>query len=229
MDTNTLGIFLKYFSRLLMILLVMPVANSARGLAAKWNGDTTSEEEGRITLNPLAHIDPLGSLVILLIGFGWSNPMPIRYSRMKNIKRGVITVSLAGPVTYFLAALFCKILENVLYLLPAGNSQFLSAFAFVLYLLASINECLGVINILPLPPMDGFQILNQLAGPKFHNWYYPNQQRINQISTIILFALFFMGDLTNERFDPLRWLIIIADILLSNIADWPFTLISSFN
>ena len=233
MDTNTLGIFLKYFSRLLMILLVMPVANSARGLAAKWNGDTTAEEEGRITLNPLAHIDPLGSLMILLIGFGWSNPMPIRYSRMNNLKKGVITVSLAGPLAYFISAILCKIIYMLLYYIPATKEQLAAdgvtpvmAFALVLSLLSNINVCLGVINLLPLPPMDGFQVLNQLAGPKFHNWYYPNQHQINQISTIILFALFFIGYLTNGLIDPLGWLINIADWLLSIVASLPFALVS---
>jgi Zn-dependent protease len=209
-----------------MILLVMPVANSARGLVAKWNGDTSSDDEGRITLNPMAHIDPIGSLMILLIGFGWSNPMPIHFNRMKNPRIGVITVSLAGPVTYFLSAILCKILNNILFLISIDNENLMVAFSLVLSLLANINVCLGVINLLPLPPMDGFQVLNQLAGPKFHNWYYPNQHQINQISTIILFTLFFIGDLTRGIIDPLGWLISIVNMLLSIVAELPFMIFS---
>ena len=218
--------FFKYFSRILMLLLVMPMTNSARGLVAKWNGDDTSEREGRITLSPMAHLDPIGAIMIFLIGFGWSKPMPINYARMKNFRRGVVTVSLAGPVSHFLAAFICKLIPCLLLLIPSlkesyistylsGGFSPISAFFTVLGLISSINVCLGVINILPLPPLDGFQVLNQFAGPKFHNWYYANHMIINRASTIILFTLFFIGDLTRGLIDPLGWLINLVDGLLS--------------
>jgi Zn-dependent protease len=209
-----------------MLLLVMPMTNSARGLVAKWNGDDTSEREGRITLSPMSHLDPIGALMIFLIGFGWSKPMPINYNRMTNLRRGIVTVALAGPVSHFLAAIVCKLIPCLLLLIPPVYESYISSLSsgsispvhalfMVLSIISQINVCLGVINILPLPPLDGFQVLNQFAGAKFHNWYYANYMQINRISTIIIFALFFIGDLTRGLIDPLGWIINLVDALLS--------------
>ncbi len=225
-NTELLEKFFKYFSRVLMLLLVMPMTNSARGLVAKWNGDDTSEREGRITLSPMSHLDPIGALMIFLIGFGWSKPMPINYNRMTNLRRGIVTVALAGPVSHFLAAIVCKLIPCLLLLIPPVYESYISSLSsgsispvhalfMVLSIISQINVCLGVINILPLPPLDGFQVLNQFAGAKFHNWYYANYMQINRISTIIIFALFFIGDLTRGLIDPLGWIINLVDALLS--------------
>jgi Zn-dependent protease len=231
MDIKAYKLFIKYFSRALMLLLVMPIINSARGLVAKKMGDDTSEREGRITLNPLAHLDPIGSLMILLIGLGWSKPMPIQFSRMKRQRLGIILVSLAGPLTHFLSAIVCKMINTGLDIwagdkLADDTITPLGAFSLILILISNINVSLGVINLLPLPPMDGFILLYQFAGYKFHSWYHANYQIINQVSTLILFALFFCGDLTGDRFDPLGWLILFADMGLSIIAHLPFLLLA---
>lgn len=226
---EALSLFLKFFARALMILLVMPLINSARGLVAKWMGDDTSEREGRITLNPMAHLDPLGSIMILLIGFGWSKPMPIVFSRMKNQRLGIVLVSLTGPLTHFLSAIILKIAIICINLWGSSSETSitpLSAFATVIFIISQINVCLGVINILPLPPMDGFVVLYQFAGRKFHSWYHANYEIINRVSTIILFALFFIGDLTRGIIDPLAYIIAFFDSCLDTISVLPFTLLA---
>ncbi len=220
-----LRLFLKFFSRALMLLLVMPLTNSAKGLVAKWQGDDTSEREGRITLNPMAHLDPLGSLAILLCGFGWSKPMPISPVRMKDYRRGVILLSLTGPVTHFLSAIICNFIVELLYCLPMTSSQMqnispLWCLGVVLVFLSNINVCLGTINLLPLPPMDGFNILHQFAGNKFNSWYYSNYQTINRASTIILLVLFFMPELTGGMLDPLGILIAWVSSIISLATAW---------
>jgi len=228
MDTfEKLSLFLKYFSRLLMLFLIMPVTNSARGLVAKWQGDDSAESAGRITLNPMAHLDPLGAMAIFLCGFGWSKPMPINFSRMKDTKKGVILVSLAGPLTHFLSAILCDLVYKIMVCSKAVQESLTGSvispalcILIILSILSQINICLGVINLLPIPPMDGFQVLNQLAGAKFHNWYYGNYQKINQYSTIVLLALFFMPTLTNGYIDPLGWLISLVGSLLSYATAW---------
>ncbi|MBR1592719.1 MAG: site-2 protease family protein [Ruminococcus sp.] len=221
------GLFLKYFSRALMILLVMPIINSARGLAAKSQGDDTAEQAGRITLNPFMHLDPIGSLAILLCGFGWSKPMPFNVNRMRDRKKGIIILSLTGPLTHFLSAIACNLVMNIMLCsesirmkLALSDITPIFCIFFILTILSAINVSLGVINLLPLPGMDGFNILYQFAPPKFLNWYHSNYRAINQASTIILLALFFMPTLTNGLFDPLGWLIGVVSDLLGGLTSW---------
>ncbi|MCM1529365.1 MAG: site-2 protease family protein [Alistipes sp.] len=221
--SDTLQLFLKIFSRAMMLLLVLPVTNCARGLVARWQGDDSADRAGRITLNPVVHLDLLGSLAILLCGFGWSKPMPINPMRMKNYKKGVILVSLAGPVSHFLSAIILMNINAVFWNcinITSDNVMAVLAVNYVISTIASINICLGVINILPLPPMDGFTVLHQLAGNKFNRWYYENYKIINQASFIIILILFFIGDLTDGRIDPLMRIISWVSNLLGKTTFW---------
>lgn len=226
---DTLTIFLKYFSRILMLLMVMPVVNSVKGIVASKLGDDTAETEGRITLNPFVHLDPIGALAIILCGFGWSKPLPINPNRMRNYRKGVIIISLTGPLTHFVSAVLCQFIFRVLSCIPSFGNFALSSenrlnFAFcilmVLSILAQINICLGVISLLPLPPLDGFVILHFCTGNKFNRWYYSNMTIINQISPLILFALFFMPYLTGGLLDPLGWLIDLVGTGLGYLTAW---------
>lgn len=222
-DTELLGIFFRLFSRALMLLLVLPLVNSVKGIVASKLGDDTADREGRITLNPVAHLDMLGSLCILLTGFGWSKPLPINYSRMRNVRQGVILISLAGPMTHFVSALVCKMIcFFITHFMSFGSDGVTPGFclSLVFYYLGWINVCLGTIHILPLPPMDGFNLLQQFAGAKFNSWYYSNYRKINQISYYILMGLFFIGPLTRYVINPLGWLISLIDNLLSLMLIW---------
>ena len=213
------NLFFKFFSRALMLLLVLPVTNSVKGLVARWLGDDTADREGRITLNPLAHLDPLGSLAILICGFGWSKPLPINVGNMKDLKKGIILISLTAPVTHYLMAIICMNLGRIILYTLSGSTA-VTVIVLILTFLAEINICLGTIDFLPLPPLDGFHILYQLAGPKMLNWYHRNHQQINQYSTYILLGLFFIGTLTGGLIDPLGWLIGIVNYVLSFTTAW---------
>lgn len=225
-NSDSMQLFFKIFSGLLMVLLVVPLVDCAKGLVAKWQGDDTAEREGRITLNPLEHLDPLGAILIILIGFGWSKPMQINPSRFKNYKRGIVLVSLTGPITHFLAAIVCNmvvqfmLLKSVGFTNASGGLSLGYCIMLVLSMLSRINVCLGVISLLPLPPLDGFVILHQFAGPKFNSWYYSNYAAVNRGATLILFALFFAGRVTGGMFDPLGWLIDAVDMILSLATAW---------
>lgn len=222
MDYDSIRLFLKYFSRALMLLLVLPLTNCTKGLVARWQGDDTADREGRITLNPVAHLDLLGSLAIMLCGFGWSKPLPINFTRMKSYRKGVILISLTGPVTHFLSAIILMNVNSLLYYTASSIMPpvVLYCIGFVISTLAEINICLGVISILPLPPLDGFVLLHQFAGAKFNRWYYTNMVMINQISTLILLFLFFVGRLTDGHFDPLMWLVVFVERLISFTTIW---------
>lgn len=219
MNSNALSLFLTFFSRALMLFLVLPVTNSVKGLVAKALGDDTAEIQGRITLNPMAHLDLLGSLAIMLCGFGWSKPLPINFNRMRDTRKGILILSLTGPATYYLMAIICMNLCSII-LYTSSGSIAVTAIALILSFLANINICLGTIHLLPIPPMDGFNILNHFAPPKFHNWYFRNYRQINQWSTYILLGLFFMDTLTRGLIDPLGWLINLVYSLLSLTSAW---------
>lgn len=218
MSSEALYLFMKYLSRALMLLLIMPVVNYVKGNIAKKLGDNTSEIAGRLTLNPMSHIDLLGSLMIMLVGFGWSKPMPINYNRMKSTRTGAIVMAVTAPITLFIMAIVCKNISAILlYLLEgiAGTAVFM-----IFSLLGSIATTIGVIHLLPLPGMDGFTLIYHLAGNKFVAWYHQNRAVIDQASFYILLFLFFIGDLTNGRFDPLGLLIGKVDGLLEMTTFW---------
>ena len=105
-------VFIKYFSRIITMLLVLPLHESAHALVAKWFGDDTAERQGRISLNPLAHLDPFGGLLMVLTGFGWAKPVPINPLRMKKYRAGISLTALAGPVSNLLAAFVAGIVYN---------------------------------------------------------------------------------------------------------------------
>ena len=91
--------FLKYFSRIVTLLLVLPLHEAAHAFVAYRFGDDTAARQGRLTVNPFAHLDPIGSLLIVLTGFGWAKPVPINPMRMKKYRAGIALTALAGPVS----------------------------------------------------------------------------------------------------------------------------------
>lgn len=221
MNTDTLSLIIKYMSRALMLFLLMPVLNYVKGSIAKKMGDDTAEMAGRITLDPMAHLDLLGSLMIMLIGFGWSKPLPINYNRMKNSRTGAIVIAITGPITLFIMAILCKNISTILSYLLTGMTGFSVSLIFML--LGSLATCIGVIHLLPLPGMDGFTLIYHLAGNKFVSWYHRNQRTIDQVSFYILLFLFFVGDLTRGAFDPLGWIISFFNFIFELTTLWvPF-------
>jgi Zn-dependent protease len=156
----------------LAILLFSAIVHEvSHGLMAEKLGDDTAREEGRITLNPIPHIDPFGSillpLVLLLahspIIFGAAKPVPVNFNRLRNPKSGMALVSLAGPLSNFLLAiLFVGTLKLGL------QFNFLTDFSTqVLYTGIILNLVLGVFNLIPIPPLDGSKILVSLGSDRF--------------------------------------------------------------
>ncbi len=218
MEWSTLETVMNFLSRALMLLLVLPVINYAKGMVAKKQGDDTAEMAGYLTLNPMKHLDLLGSLMILLCGFGWSKPMPINYNRMRDTKKGIILVAITGPLSLFIMSIVCKNISAIVSYLLDGMAGL--AIAIIFSLLASISVCIGVIHLLPLPGMDGFTLLYYLTGNKFASWYHRNQAVIDQFSFYILIFLFFIGRLTNGVLDPLGWIINAFDFVFGLTTLW---------
>lgn len=126
-------------------------------------GDPTPKAHGRLTLNPLAHIDPIGALMMVIFRFGWSKPVPINEWNFENRRQGKALTALAGPVSNLLLAALSGLLFHFL-------SNY-SLIAFFLYVFATINISLAVFNILPIPPLDGHKVVNAFLPKRWSYWW----------------------------------------------------------
>lgn len=125
-------------------------------------GDRTAAYQGRLTFNPLAHLDPFGSLMILFVGFGWAKPVPVDARNLYHPRRDIMLISFAGPASNLLLGLIGGILFRFL----AGAGILSSAMELMLYLFIRINITLAVFNLIPLPPLDGSQIFSGMMMRK---------------------------------------------------------------
>lgn len=175
----------------IFIALVISIAfhEFSHVLSAKLQGDRTGELAGRLTLNPLAHLDPFGTIAILLIGFGWGKPAPFNPFNLKNKRFGPALVALAGPASNFLLIIVFGILLKVLY--PVfGPTNYLTIF---LQVLVTFNGVLMVFNLIPIPPLDGSHILEGILGGRFQQF----SQFLNAYGPRILFGLIFISIIFN--------------------------------
>lgn len=198
-----------YFARLIVLFTSMPVHEFAHGWVADKLGDHTARYQGRLDLNPLAHLDPLGTILILFTGFGWAKPVPVnpsKFNRKITMRAGMALTSLAGPAANVLMAtillLVYKIIALVLMLMnvPMGNAA--QIVTTILSMMVTINVSLAVFNLLPVPPLDGYHILAYFLPAR---WEY----LIAQYSRYIFLGLFAVMMFTNILSLPLT--------LLSNV------------
>lgn len=125
----------------------------AHGLVAYWFGDNTAKYSGRLSLSPVSHIDPVGLLALLFVGFGWARPVPVNFLNLRNFRLGLVCVAMAGCF----ANIFIATVSLLLLQFPVFSSNPV-AFS-ILYVLAQINIMLGAFNLIPIPPLDGSKIL----------------------------------------------------------------------
>lgn len=188
-------------ARCFVVFLCLPIHELAHGFVAYKMGDDTAKKQGRLSFSPLAHLDPIGTVMIFLFGIGYAKPVPINISKFKNPKKGMAIVALAGPISNILMA-FVSVFLCYLTLFFAdktgSTSTILSATATFFNYSASINITLAVFNLLPIPPLDGSRVLNSVLPYK---QYYKIMQYERYIM-IGLFALLFLGVLNG----PIQWL-----------------------
>lgn len=169
------------------VMICISVHEFAHGYMAYKLGDNTAKFAGRLTLNPLAHFDLFGALMMVFVGFGWAKPVPVNPRYLKNPKRDMILVSLAGPMSNFLLAIFLYVLTVVL---VNFNNDFLTISAMFLSIVAQMSIGLGVFNLIPIPPLDGSKIFIPLLPSKARFYIAKNQQYIQFGLMIAIFAGF---------------------------------------
>jgi Zn-dependent protease len=129
-------------------------------------GDDVPARQGRLSLNPLAHLDPVGTLMLIFLGFGWAKPVQINSRNFKKPKRDIVLVSLAGAAGNFLSALVIAIFYGLLerffpgVILPSGGVIMMTPFKKVMFNMLLINVGLGIFNLIPIPPLDGSRVLS---------------------------------------------------------------------
>lgn len=176
-----------FLARLFVVFCTLPVHEYAHAFVADKLGDKTARLSGRLTLNPMAHIDILGAIMILFVGFGYAKPVPVNPRNFKNQKKGMAITALAGPFSNILMAVVFMFLSNVLSLF--GNSLFVQAFYVFFSFAASINIGLAVFNLIPIPPLDGSRVLELLIPDK----YYYKFAQYERYIVIVIFALIIFG------------------------------------
>ena len=176
-----------FLARLFVVFCTLPVHEYAHAFVADKLGDKTARLSGRLTLNPMAHIDILGAIMILFVGFGYAKPVPVNPRNFKNPKKGMAITALAGPFSNILMAVVFMFLSNVLSLF--GNSLFVQAFYVFFSFAASINIGLAVFNLIPIPPLDGSRVLELLIPDK----YYYKFAQYERYIVIVIFGLIIFG------------------------------------
>ncbi len=184
-----------------IILLSLSVHETAHGYAAYRLGDPTAKNLGRLTLNPLKHLDPIGFVCMLLAGFGWANPVPVNSRYFKKPRRDIALVGLAGPLSnLLLAIIFLLLLRFVGFgflanLTVTTELQFNLVYFAILFLYYGVymNITLAIFNLLPVPPLDGSRIFYVFLPPRA---YYKVMQH-QRVITLVVMALLLLGPLSS--------------------------------
>lgn len=167
------------------ILLGISIHEFAHGYAADRMGDNTPLMQGRLTLNPLKHIDPMGFICLLLFGFGWAKPVMINRRSFKNPRRDDAIVALAGPLANFITAfLFVGLMKLTIMYMP--NTITTKILFQLLQGTVSINLVLMAFNLIPIPPLDGHHILGSIGGTKVWNFYYKYYDHLRFLMLLLI-------------------------------------------
>lgn len=187
-------------SYVVVLLIAFPMHEFAHAWTANYFGDLTPRNNGRLTLNPLAHLDPLGSLLLLFAGFGWAKPVPINpYALEQRSRAAPMLVSLAGPMSNLLMAVLAAIpfqlglvsISQAQIDYSTSQSHFLPTLPQVLLVFVYINLLLMLFNLIPLYPLDGEKIASYFFPPSWARF----MDTIRPFSPLILLALVFLGGL----------------------------------
>ena len=195
------GAIISFLLSVPIIILILSVHEYAHGLVAKKLGDPTAESLGRLTLNPLKHIDPIGFIMFIVLGIGYAKPVPINSRYFKKPKRDMALVGVAGPASNLIMAIIFAALIKLFFLLAqfiplTAPTWTVTAFAYlyqILYLGVFYNIAFAIFNLIPVPPLDGSRLLYAFLPSKALLWF----QRYEQYFMWGLLGVFLVFNLLN--------------------------------
>ncbi|NIP32008.1 MAG: site-2 protease family protein [Candidatus Dadabacteria bacterium] len=188
MDIN----FKFYIIFIPVILFSLTIHEYAHAYIAHKLGDNTAKDQGRLTLNPLVHLDPIGTLLLLIAHFGWAKPVPVDPRNFKNPKKDLLYVAIAGPISNILTAVVSVILLKyviVNYVSVESSYLFVEPLIVALVWLIFIGVVLAVFNMLPIPPLDGSRVIYGILPDKLAEQY----RKIEVYGIFLLFGIFIFG------------------------------------
>ena len=178
------------------LLIAITFHEFAHAFAADKLGDDTPRNQGRLNLNPLSHLDPIGSLMLLFAGFGWGKPVevnPRNYDRRYSMDKADSIVSIAGPLMNFFLAIIFTIIYCAIYKYANTTTQAGAIIMLMIQYTIAINVGLGLFNLIPIPPLDGSKVIKPILPYNARNWFEQNEQ----IFQMIFVALWIFGILGN--------------------------------
>lgn len=171
------------------LLLALTLHEFAHGYAAYLMGDNTARYSGRLTLNPVKHLDPIGAICLLLFRFGWAKPVPINPRNFRKRGRtGIIVVSLAGPLANFVLGLISCIMFYVIAVFVRSNAPLVEFVSQVFLYSIYMNAGLMIFNLIPVPPLDGSKILLEFLPPRAKYKIYQYERYFSLILLVLVYA-----------------------------------------
>ncbi len=186
------GRLLQTAIQLLAVVAILPIHEFAHAFIADKLGDTTPRQMGRLTINPLHHLDLIGTVCLIFTGFGWAKPVPVNPGAFKNPKRVMAIVAAAGPISNILLALVYMIIAKVILFVFGGESEVGYYLVRIFDILTFISISLGVFNLLPIPPLDG----SRIAGLFLPDRAYYTVMKYERFIMLAVFLLLFTGILS---------------------------------
>lgn len=187
----------QFFLLAIPLLYSIIIHELAHGWVAEKMGDSTARWLGRLSLNPIKHLDPIGTIMLFVFGFGWAKPVPVNFNKLRDFRKGIIFVSAAGITANIILAFIA------LFLLQLLSSSPIKYLYKPLYYLAQINIMLAAFNLIPIPPLDGSKILMGFASRRFQY----SLERIEPYGFFIIIGLLWLGAL-NPLIAFFQWIIV---------------------
>ena len=182
-------------------LLCITFHEVSHGYVAYRLGDTTAKDAGRLTLNPLKHIDPMGLLMMVVFKFGWAKPVPVNPNYFKKPKQGMAVTALAGPVSNLLLAILLLLIARGVYIRAALTGSFSATWFALLLDTASLSVGLGLFNLVPIPPLDGSKVLAVLLPDRAYDWL----MHYERFGMLVLVMVISVGIGSNALDNAIRW------------------------